>query len=472
MLKRYEDLRDSDIDTFLDPDEYADVAEYYHSNGDNEAALEAVERALEIFPGAIAPLCFRARYALIVEGDINKANALAEQIEDKFQVEYVYLKAELLIADNKMEEANTYLEQQMQYLEDVDEYALDIASMLMEYEEIDYAEKWLKRCNLTEDNEYKELSARIMLRRGNYEESERLFNELIDSDPYSSSYWNQLASSQFLHNNIQDSITSSEFSLAINPDDDEALLNKANALFTLGNHREALIFYKRFVEKQPENESAVMMVGITLSHLQRLDEALDYLEKAVVLSEDHNNDINFQQALQELTYLEDVMGNTEGALHNVDRMDQYLRKHHRSEMQFAKLVHIPRGYILLEHKRFEEAIQEFQHAFILAQGNPEIIYYICIAVYDTGYFRLAYKLFGVLFRMVSDDWRDGYAYYARCCLLVGDMEDFDAAVKKAVAVNPEEARFALEVLYPEGTQPEDYPTTPLKNLSIDKEEQV
>lgn len=423
-----------------------------------------MERALDIFPGALAPLCFRARYAFIVEGDIEKANALVEQVEDKFQVEYVYLKAELLIAENKVEEADDYLEQNAQYCDEEDDYALDVASLFMDYEETDYAEKWLKRCNLTDDNEYKELSARIMLRRGNYDESERLFNELIDSDPYSSNYWNQLASSQFLHNNIQDSITSSEFSLAINPNDDEALLNKANALFTLGNHHEALIYYKRFVEQQPNNESAVMMVGITLSHLERHNEAIEYLEKAVVLSEDHNNEINFQQALQELTYIKDVTGDTEGALHDVDRMERYLLKNQKSNIQFAKLVHIPRGYILLEHQRYQEAIQEFQQAFILAQGNPEVIYYICIAVYDTGYFRLAYKLFGVLFRLVSDDWRDGYAYYARCCLLVGDMENFDAAVRRAVAVNPEEARFALDVLYPEGTEPKDYPTTPLKTF--------
>lgn len=45
-------------------------------------------------------------------------------------------------------------------------------------------------------------------------------------------------------NNIQESITSSEFSIAINPDDEEAILNKANGLFFLGNVDEAMKYYK------------------------------------------------------------------------------------------------------------------------------------------------------------------------------------------------------------------------------------
>ena len=405
-----------------------------------------------------------SRYALIVENDIEKARQLAEAIDDKQQVEYVYLYAELLLAEDKGHEADAYLDSQAEFYGDEGEYALDVASLFMDYEKIRYSEKWLQRCTLTDDNEYKELQARIMLRRGQFDECERIFNELIDSDPYSSNYWNQLASSQLLQNHLEDAITSSEFSLAINPNDDEALLNKANALFTLGNHQEALVYYERFAEQQPHNESAQMMIGITLSHLERQTEAVPYLEKALVLAKEHDNDINYEQTLQELTYIEDQLGHTDVALHYIDEMEAHLKERQQSKATIAKMALVPRGYVLLEHQRYDEAVQQLQQAFFDAKGNTEVIYYICIAIYDTGYYRFAYRLFRLLFMLVDDEWSDGYAYYARCCLLVGDIEEYYRAVKKAAACNPEEARFALEGLYPEGTEPQEYPNIPL-NIS-------
>ena len=72
-----------------------------------------------------------------------------------------------------------------------------------------------------------------MKSHGNYVESETILNELLDADPYFGPYWNQLAQSQFLRNDIQDSIISSEYSIAINPNDEEAVLNKANGLLHL-----------------------------------------------------------------------------------------------------------------------------------------------------------------------------------------------------------------------------------------------
>ena len=455
-------MRDRDIDTFLESDEYADVAEYYHKQGRNEEALEAADRALDIFPGALAPLCFKARFALIMEGDTKAARELAEEIEDKSQEEYIYLYTEILLSENKDEEAAQLLEEYAEGCEDPDVYAIDVATLYMDYNRVTMAEQWLKRSNLTDDVEYKELQARIMFYNGQFDECERIFNELLDSNPYSSEYWNQLASSQFMHNNIQDSITSSEFSLAINPNDDQALLNKSNALFTLNNFEEALKYYRLFQQQQPENESAEMMIGITLLRLEKYDEALEHLEKALLLAEQNGNVANYEQTLQELTYLEELMGHPERALYYVDLMEQHLKEEKQPDKVLAKMAVIPRGYILLEHQHYEEAVKELQKAFIMAKGDPDVLYYIAIAIYDNGYYRLAYKLFRMLFLVVDDDWSDGYAYYARCCLLMNDMGEFYRALAKAVEQNPEEARFALESLYPEGTDPKDYPTTPLK----------
>ena len=88
---------------------------------------------------------------------------------------------------------------------------------------------------------------------------------MLDTNPYSGPYWNQLAQNQLLRNDIKDSITSSEYSIAINPDDEEAILNKANGLFTLGNYEESLKYYERY-KKLCHNQDTTV-VDVTIGHI-------------------------------------------------------------------------------------------------------------------------------------------------------------------------------------------------------------
>ena len=75
-----------------------------------------------------------------------------------------------------------------------------------------------------------------------------------------------------MSNRINDSITSSEYSIAINPNDEEALLNKANGLFSLGNFKEALKFYERFHQLCPDEGAATMFIGNCLLNIGKTEE--------------------------------------------------------------------------------------------------------------------------------------------------------------------------------------------------------
>jgi tetratricopeptide (TPR) repeat protein len=245
-----------------------------------------------------------------------------------------------------------------------------------------------------------------------FDESERIINELIDRDPYSNMYWNRLASSQFLRNNIRDSITSSEYSLAINPKDEEALLNKANGLFSLGNYEEAKNYYERFLKIQP----------------------------------------NHGGVLQEMAFLESRLGHPELAMEYIDKAEE--------NGIDKELATVTRGYIQLENDNPEETESYFRKALIDSHSSPKVIYYIAIAIYDVGYLPVAKKLLGMLLKDASPQWKDGYAYYARCCFELDSMREYLLALKTAVMKNPDEARAILGDLYPEGTNPEDYLSMP------------
>lgn len=299
-LKDYESMRDDGTPCYLEPEQFTDVAQYYYDHNEPEKALQAATYGESFFPGATAPLAFQARMALLRDQDVDKAYECLDRIVDKSDLDYIYVNAEILIAQNKADEADEYLTEQMENLssEDIDEYALDAALMFGDYEEFTLAEKWLKQSNSVEENEYKELQAMLLMFHGNFKDGENIVNELLDADPFNTPYWNLLAQSQLQHNDIQKSIESSEYSIAINPNDPEAILNKANGLFMLGNYKDSYLYFQKYSKLCPKDE--LSSVEVTLGHLLLLQEdiigAQKHFQRSITLS-NGNTDILLKVAI-------------------------------------------------------------------------------------------------------------------------------------------------------------------------------
>ena len=82
---------------FMDIDDMTDIIDYYNYDGRIEEATRMADYALELYPGAIGPHVFKARQAIAV-GDIEEGKRQCEAIDDKNDIDYFYLRAELEIA--------------------------------------------------------------------------------------------------------------------------------------------------------------------------------------------------------------------------------------------------------------------------------------------------------------------------------------------------------------------------------------
>ncbi len=104
-LRSYEQWMETGEPFYLDCDQLMDIAEYYHYHGYSDLALRAAEKAHQLFEEAVPPLVFKARILLLVENKPEEAMAVAEQIEDKLDLDYFYIKAEIMIACDQAEKA-------------------------------------------------------------------------------------------------------------------------------------------------------------------------------------------------------------------------------------------------------------------------------------------------------------------------------------------------------------------------------
>jgi tetratricopeptide (TPR) repeat protein len=119
-------------------------------------------------------------------------------------------------------------------------------------------------------------------------------------------------------------------------------------------------------------------------------------------------------------------------------------------------MEIVRGHILLANGQLEEAEQTFRHALQYTKDAPRTMLRIIVSLYDNRYIRSSYILLKNFFRHVDEDWKEGYAYMAVCCLDMNKQDEFLHYLKMAVERNPKEARTVLSGYFPEGMAPEEY----------------
>ena len=75
--------------------------------------------------------------------------------------------------------------------------------------------------------------------------------------------------------------------LEIDPEDQKALLNKGSVLKDLERYEEAIKYYDKILEINPNNVKALANKGITFAYLQEYEDALIMIDKALLLDPDN-----------------------------------------------------------------------------------------------------------------------------------------------------------------------------------------
>lgn len=415
-LESYETSMNAGEAPFMDADDLVDIADYYNWQGEYDKADETIEHALSLYPEATLPNVYKARQALQIR-DFDSARQYAANIEQQDDPDYHYLTAEILIAEGRIDESDRYLRDYALSVDD-DEYqdfVKDCANLYVDYGYSDKAYEWMIRLKGDDSDDFKELMARTLFGLGKYQDSERLFNELIDHNPFSGLYWNALASSQYMREKYNDSITSSEYAIAIDPNDPEALLIKANSLQQLGNGEEAVKYYQRYTEATDADDPQLPQI---------------YTEMAFCYSD---------------------MGQHEKAIEMLNRLDG------QTEDQDELLV--LRGHLLLCAGKVAEAEEAFRQAIILSDSSPMILLRIIVSLYDNRYLEASYRMFQKFFSIVNKldaQFQSGYAYMALVCHDMKKTNEFMTYLRLAVDKNPQEAKAVLGSLFPKGTPVSNY----------------
>ena len=148
-------------------------------------AVEVLDYAISPTSGSRSAACIRrGRMALLRRTE--KAKHYNELIDDQLDLDCIYLKAEIMINEGKSEDADSFLYECKERIDEDDEpdYVLDVATLFMDYNLSDKANNWLKQSYEPDLADYKELKGDALLSsKGNYEERALIFTASLTKVP-------------------------------------------------------------------------------------------------------------------------------------------------------------------------------------------------------------------------------------------------------------------------------------------------
>lgn len=227
---------------YLDADDWADLADWYADRRKGEWAHKAAENGLHQHPGHTGLLVQQA-YLYLYEQRLEKAKSVLESIEENYLPEVIILKANLLMEygeDARAEELLETIEAPME-IHDI----IEVIYFYIEYKMACKAQPWMKRLKECHDEHaYKAVSADYLFATGQYDEAIKMYNELLDKEPYSAPCWYGLSRCYMELNEPNKAIEAADFSTVADEEFGDAYFVKATAYTQLGNNSKAQMNYR------------------------------------------------------------------------------------------------------------------------------------------------------------------------------------------------------------------------------------
>lgn len=389
LLKRYEEMLQGDRTFYFEATELTDIAEYYAMQGNSEQAEAALDYALQLHPENLDALIFKAR-ARLINGHPTEACRILDSIADQGDREVMFLRAELLLASQQHLQAEALLKaliEEENY--EANTYA-DIIDLLVDNGQNDMANLWIDEAYNRYPNHQilTESAAYSHAQQERFDEAIELYNRLLDIDPYSTFYWEELGKIYFRREEYDKAIEAFEFVIAINGDECYyALYAVANCYFNIGNYERAEEYYHTIHERYPETVDPLFHMGMCRVNLGDDETALNYFTQALTTIPEGSEEQ--AQIYSQMSLIFSRKGQHDKAVIYTDEALKICSAN-------TELI-IMKGHELLCQGRYEESTELFLEALDRDEANVErSLFLIGVSMLENGHCEMSHYILRLL----------------------------------------------------------------------------
>ena len=442
-LEKYENALANNSSVYLDADELTDIAEYYMTKGQEDKADEAIQLALDLHPESVDPQIFLSRQQMFY-GNMERAHEICDSILDQNDREVHFLKAELMIRDQKAHDASLYLKGVYEKTdEDKALFLCDATEIFMDYDLWKIAQAWCNKMN-QDFPHYKpglRLYPEILIGLGDYPKAVNLLNKLLDEEPFDINLWNLLAESNASLENYREAIDNCEYVLAIDEGNQRATILKANCLFHLNLYEDAHALYQKYLEENPKDPTIHYLNAVCLSNMERYEEAAVELRIA--------NKTGDEMAPEQIhIYLEQAY--VEGKLHHLETAQEALdnaRDLMTDDVTFEYDLIL--GKLFLENGKHAQAVERFKLAVDHSSHKANTLLSIAISYSEVQMYHDALDILQGMEKLFGEsEYPQIYPYIAFCYYKGGDKKNYLKYLKESVHLNSEVTEYLVGKEFP------------------------
>ena len=287
ILHKYEQTRAKNVCSYFGIDDLLDILVYYIFQDAIDAADEVYAQALALHPSAPELTKMEVKL-LLAKNEPEKALTVLGSQGFTDDDESKLLQAQVFIALKEYREAREIAIEVLNQQQVTQEIACEALEILLDggfaqeaLQITDYAlHKYPGQRNLLE------VRAECLIELQDTNGAIEIYNELLDRDPYSTFYWEQLAHIYYMINKYGKALECFEYELAIGEEIDYARMMQAYCYYFMRDYRRAAELFDTLAKRYTSSAMPRFYKGLCLWATGEAEDALDAFDDVIDLCEE------------------------------------------------------------------------------------------------------------------------------------------------------------------------------------------
>jgi len=285
LLKRYREMREEEVPSFFDVEEFEQIIDYYLDEFQLEEAEQAASLGNKQHPTSVE-LKYKCIQISIEQGHPKKALRLLQEIPawENNNPELYFLKGTALCMIGRHREAESDFDRALDITdEDTFDALINISIAFENARRYELAIKYLVKAW-----EIDPLNLSVLFDLGyfhervdKFEKSAGFYKAYLDQDPFSDNVWYNLGIVYHRLERFSEAVEAYDFSIALNPDYASAYFNKANVWADAGEYQKAIACYLEFLDIEPENTQAWCYLGECYEQINEFEKSLESYRRLI-----------------------------------------------------------------------------------------------------------------------------------------------------------------------------------------------